>query len=228
MALVYYVTNYATKVEDPVWKRVVAAAEVFGVLRQSTAEDRVSIGQGSGEQDGRQNKARQLLMRVANRVFTERALSQVEVVSHLLGYPTEFAHVETWTFLNVSSLYWRVSRRWPHLRESVNGAESMDGHGGDTVLLEETGQRISLVQAYPHRGAVLRDICLYDYVSIVKLRRKGKYSDGWGEVSFDSAWPLAQTWTQTLLKPGKHAIVCLDGYLSMDFAEEEEQSYHRR
>jgi hypothetical protein len=26
MAIVFYVTNYATKVEDPVWRRVAAAA----------------------------------------------------------------------------------------------------------------------------------------------------------------------------------------------------------
>lgn len=29
MALIYYITNYATKVEDLVWKRVVVAAEVI-------------------------------------------------------------------------------------------------------------------------------------------------------------------------------------------------------
>lgn len=32
MAIVYYVTNYATKVEDPVWKRAAATAELFGVV----------------------------------------------------------------------------------------------------------------------------------------------------------------------------------------------------
>lgn len=49
-------------------------------------------------------------MKVANRIFTERELSQVEVVAHLLGYPTEFVSNSTWTFLNVSSLYRYVFR----------------------------------------------------------------------------------------------------------------------
>ena len=31
MSIVFYVTNYAMKVEDPVWKHVAAAAEVFNV-----------------------------------------------------------------------------------------------------------------------------------------------------------------------------------------------------
>ena len=41
MALIYYVTNYATKVEDPVWKRVAAAAEL---LTASTGEGRPTEG----------------------------------------------------------------------------------------------------------------------------------------------------------------------------------------
>ncbi|KAM4056506.1 PIF1 protein [Hirsutella rhossiliensis] len=142
MALIYYVTNYATKVEDPVWKRVAAAAEL---LAASTG-----------------NRTRQFLMRVANRVFTERPLSQVEVVAHLLGYPAEFTDSSAWAYLNCSLLYWEVFRRWRHLREA-SGAAAMD----DT--LDES---------------VLR-------------------------------------------RPGKHATVCLDGYLSKDFTYDDESCYRR-
>jgi len=38
---------------------------------------------------------------------------------------------------------------------------------------------------------------------------------------------MSRRWVQLLRKPGKHAIVCLDGYLSMSFSEEDE-IYHRR
>jgi hypothetical protein len=65
-------------------------------------------------------------------------------------------------------------------------------------------------------------------MSIVKLKRKGVGGAAWGEVQFDSAWSLSQIWVQALREPGKHAVVCLDGYLSMDFREEEEQPYYRR
>jgi hypothetical protein len=75
MAIVFYVTNYATKVEDPVWKRVAAAAEVFPVLKEPSTGTEANAVHGSGEDDRRQNRTRQFLMRVANRVFTERALS---------------------------------------------------------------------------------------------------------------------------------------------------------
>jgi hypothetical protein len=252
MAIVFYVTNYATKVEDPVWKRVAAAADVFHILNEPRMGDQTSAAHGSGnggsrqngpgmgnqtstvygsgEDDSRQNRTRQFLMRVANRIFTERALSQVEVVSHLRGYPTEFANNDAWTFLNVSSLYWHIFRRWPHLQQqSAGGTESADDeHGDEAVLLEEAGQKVSFVQAYPHRGRLLQGLSLYDYMSLVKLKRKGKGVAARGEVQFDSAWPLSQMWVQVLRKPGKHAVVCLDGYLSMNFHEEEEQVYHRR
>ncbi|QLI69148.1 ATP-dependent DNA helicase PIF1 [Metarhizium brunneum] len=64
-------------------------------------------------------------------------------------------------------------------------------------------------------------------MSLVKLKRKGKRPATWGELELDSVWPLSQMWVQALRRPGRHAVVCLDGYLCMDFGEEEEL-YHRR
>ncbi|KAJ4176466.1 hypothetical protein NW755_014399 [Fusarium falciforme] len=69
MALVYYLTNYSTKVEDPAWKRVAAATEMLHALDGEHGQDHAA---DSG------SVARQFLMKVANRVFTERPLSQVE------------------------------------------------------------------------------------------------------------------------------------------------------
>ena len=108
MAIVFYVTNYATKVKDPVWKRVAAAAELFRDLDKSTTERQVETVETADSRrkgDDIQNRTRQFLMRIANRIFTERPLSQVEVIAHLLGYDTEFTNNTAWTFLNVSALY---------------------------------------------------------------------------------------------------------------------------
>jgi hypothetical protein len=221
MAIIFYVTNYATKVEDPVSKRVAAAAEVFRLLGDSIVEGQAEMAGSRVAGDSIQNRTRQFLMRVANRIFTERPLSQVEVIAHLLGYEMEFTNNNTWTFVNVSALYWDVFRRWRHLR-CAGGVESLDEGVDETVLLEEAGQKISLVQGYPHRGRLLQGLSLYDYLSVVKLKRKGKVTAARGEVEFDNAWPLSQIWVQALRDPGKHAIVCLDGYLSMDFSEDGE------
>lgn len=226
MAIIFYLTNYATKVEDPVWKRAAAAAELLGSLsavRSENPTDTTAVQSGRVEEvgSGRDNKTRQFLMKVANRIFTERSLSQVEVVGHLLGYPMEFTNNEAWTFLNVSILYWHVFRRWDYLRHA-GGTEGLGESVDETVLFEESGRKVSFLEAYPHRGGALQGLSLYDYMSVVRLKRKGRGTGGWGEVPFDSAWSPSQTWVQALRRPGEHAIVCLDGYLSMDFSEEEE------
>ncbi|KAK7570760.1 hypothetical protein V3481_019299 [Fusarium oxysporum f. sp. vasinfectum] len=221
LAIVFYVTNYATKVEDPVWKRVAAAAGLFPDTDESIVEH-----SQAGNVDRGRNQTRHFLMKVANRIFTERALSQVEVVAHLLGYPTEFASNDAWAFLNVSSLYWHIFRLWRHLRRE-SGMEVADEPLEETVFLEEGGERISPVQAYPHRGKLLEGLSLYDYMSIVKLKRKGKGAGTRGEVQLDRSWHPSQIWVQALRKPGEHAVVCFDGYLSTDWSEVTEGYYKR-
>ncbi|KAM4061079.1 AAA domain-containing protein [Hirsutella rhossiliensis] len=167
-------------VEDPVWKRVAAAADLLPPRAGDGMADGAEVRGDSGAgDDGRQNKTRQFLMKVANRVFTESR------------------YRSAWAFLNVSLLYWQVFRQWPHLRRE-SGAAVADGSVDESILVEEAGQRICRVEAYRHRGDVLRGLCLYDYVSLV-LRR-----------------------------PGKQATVCLDGYLSKDFDEDDEGSCYRR
>jgi hypothetical protein len=228
LALIFYLTNYATKVEDPVWKRAVVAKELFQVLGDAVTGDQPNDGSGcrSAESDDRRNRTRQFLMRVANRIFTERTLSQVEVVAYLQGYGTEFTGAEAWAFLNVCTLYWHIFRRWRHL-QCAAGIGDANEPVEETVLLEDVGQRISFLQVYPHRGIPLEELSLYDYMSIVMLKWKRKGVAAWGEMEFDSSWPFSKTWVQVLRRPGKHAIVCFDGYLGMDFVEEDE-SYHRR
>lgn len=77
-----------------------------------------------------------------------------------------------------SVLYWHVFRRWCYLRRAA-GMGRPDEPVDETVLLEgrDRGQRISLVQAYPYCGEILRDLSLYEYMSIVKLKRKGSGAD---------------------------------------------------
>ncbi|KAM4061973.1 AAA domain-containing protein [Hirsutella rhossiliensis] len=190
-----YVTNYATKVEDPVWKRVAAAADLLPPRA------------GDGMADG----------------------AEVEVVADLLGCATELTNGSAWAFLNVSLLYWQVFRQWPHLRRE-SGAAVADGSVDESILVEEAGQRICRVEAYRHRGDVLRGLCLYDYVSLVRLKRNERDEGpaGWGEVPFESGWAPGGRWAQVLRRPGKQATVCLDGYLSKDFDEDDEGSCYRR
>ncbi|KAI8648527.1 ATP-dependent DNA helicase [Fusarium keratoplasticum] len=231
MALIYYVTNYATKVEDPVWKRVAAAAELLvASTGDGTADGGGAGGDGATDDTVKGNRTRHFLMRVANRVFTERPLSQVEVIAHLLGYPAEFTNSSAWAYLNTSPLYWHIFRRWRHLRRA-SGAAVTDDSTDESIIVEEAGQRLCHVEAYQHRGELLWNLCLYDYVSLVRLKRSNndEESAAWGEVPFEDGWVPGRRWVQVLRRPGEQATVCLDGYLSKDFADDDDEgSCHRR
>ncbi|XP_044718874.1 ATP-dependent DNA helicase PIF1 [Hirsutella rhossiliensis] len=121
LAMVYYITNYATKLDTPMWKRIALATEVARQLREAGRP--TSRAPGPALPDGRQqavlNESRQFLMRTANRIFSERQLSAVEVCYHLLGYDTDFTNVPHWSFLNLTALYWTIFRLWAHLRHQA-------------------------------------------------------------------------------------------------------------
>lgn len=62
----------------------------------------------------------------------------------------------------------------------------------ENVLVEEVGQKISFAKAYHYGGEVLRGLCLYDYMSLVKLKRKSSSRLAWGEVPFDTGWSFSR------------------------------------
>ncbi|KAM4067871.1 PIF1-like helicase [Hirsutella rhossiliensis] len=241
MALIYYITNYATKVEDPAWKRVAAAAEFLPTLEPTGADNSSSAGHNTGQEGGAQggvtaadpmegSKTRMFLLKVANRIFTERPLSQVEVIANLLGYPAEFSSGAAWAYINTNQLYWAVFRRWRYLRRA-SGAEATGDAPDEMVIIKEAGLRIPLVEAYRHRGELLRSLCLYDYASVVRLKRTSRSADGrtsWGEIPFTESWAYGKGWVQVLRRPGSEATVCLDGYLSKELSEADDESCHRR
>ncbi|KJZ68022.1 hypothetical protein HIM_12587 [Hirsutella minnesotensis 3608] len=87
LAMVYYITNYATKLDTPMWKRIALASEVARQLREAGGPS--SRAPDPALRDDRQqavlNESRQFLMRAANRIFSERQLSAVEVCYHRIG-----------------------------------------------------------------------------------------------------------------------------------------------
>jgi hypothetical protein len=221
-SIMYYVTNYATKSEDPVWKRVAVAAEIRRSVSGTIASDNAG-GEPPNIADSTRINEEQFLLKVANRVFTERPLSQVEVQAELLNYPTEFSHSQVWTTLNVSALYWEIFRRWPYL--SVASGQGVDTQDDDVVFLQKEGRWLSYIDAYPHRGETLQDVSLYDYMSIVKLKRKGKDDNSSNHIDLDQDWSMSDHWTQQIRKPGERAMVCLNGYLNSDFDEDNGECY---
>lgn len=70
----------------------------------------------------------------------------------------------------------------------------------ESILVQEPGQRICRIEAYCHPGNVLREVCLYDYVSLVRLKRidRDERHASWGKVPFGGGWAPGGGWVQVL------------------------------
>jgi hypothetical protein len=44
------------------------------------------------------------LLRVANRIYTSREISQPEMLGYLLGFETDFTNVPAWSWIYLNSL----------------------------------------------------------------------------------------------------------------------------
>lgn len=222
LAMIYYITNYATKLSTPMWKRLALAADVLQQRREPNAlthqppdaapsgDHRSTVG----------NKTRQFLMRVANRIFSERELSAVEVCYHLLGYPTDFTNVPNWSFLHLSTLYWAIFRRWLHLRR-LAGLETDIDEPVETVNIHERGRTLSYFEAYAGRGTLLAHLCLYDYLSMIRLVPRKDQDDDEFLLSLDRLSPDVSNWMQKLRRPHEYAVPIFQGYISDDHKDDD-------
>ena len=161
----------------------------------------------------------------------------VEVVSFLLGQPTEYCSAESWTYLNAASLFKSVhatgrlrpsyaqNREVEHEEEAEEAAEE-EAREGDSyeeespVYVTRLGKKLQWWQAYPFRGEALRNVCLYDYLRLVRFVRTKTGSIEKEEIPFAADAPGYGTWTQVLRKPGYEAELAINGYLYTDFGAE--------
>ncbi|KAJ6436015.1 Pol-like protein [Purpureocillium lavendulum] len=209
LAMVFYITNYATKLDTPMWRRIAHAAEVFRQLREDaeSRRDASAPANPAAQRPAVLNQSRQFLMRVANRIFSERQLSAVEVCYHMLGYETDFT-------------------TWKHLRSEA-GAETEGEEPPETVQLREGGRTLLCLDAYAYRGRVLRDICLYDYMSMVTLvRNRGRDEDG-NHISLEVPSPESCNWFQKLRRPHEYAVPIFQGFISDDHRDEHPVYFRR-
>ncbi|XP_044714623.1 VrtJ [Hirsutella rhossiliensis] len=221
LAMVYYITNYATKLDTPMWKRIALAAEVARQLREAGRP--TSRAPDPTLPDDRQqavlNESRQFLMRTANRIFSERQLSAVEVCYHLLGYDTDFTNVPHWSFLNLTALYWAIFRLWAHLRHQAGELTDAE-QPPETIRLRQGGRTLLYLDAYAYRGHVLRDLCLYDYMSMIHLMRRKSRSEDDSHIFLDGQDSDCDGWMQKLRRPDQYAVPIFQGYISDDHEDD--------
>ncbi|KAK8859546.1 hypothetical protein PGQ11_010280 [Apiospora arundinis] len=214
MALMWYICNYATKLNAPMWKRLALASELLELIRQQQ-------GRPEGEADEPRTAEEEtwlFLLRVSNRIFTSRELSQPEVLAYLLGFGTDFSSVRNWTWVHLNSLYWACAREWAGLREEVSalGRETY----AENLYFFQDGIRLPYLQAYKHRGPVLEGLCLYKYLSFVILKKEGTGRRRTGAIPFPTTATICAG-----RAPGKAACPVLYGRLADRFDDPDEKVF---
>jgi hypothetical protein len=217
LAMIYYATNYSTKLDTPLWKRAALMRAVFdGLTTEKHVEDEMNKIEVGGERLQRKNdKTRQFLTRTANQIFTSRELSSVEVCANLLGYPNSFSSQKTWQNIHMRTLYWAVFRRWKAVQDAAGPVIQLH-ETPETISLNQYGVRLTVYEAYAHRGPLLKDLCFYEYLCLVNFHRVGKRAniDKAKYLPFDDSLEgSAGRWIQELREKGDHAVPVITGYL---------------
>jgi hypothetical protein len=151
-------------------------------------------------------------MKLANRVSSEVEVSAVEVCSFLLDYPTEYCSVQdkNWSYLNLNIVFWTVFNKWLYLRNlTAAGGDQVDG--GDHVAFTGSGRRLSVLDAYPHRGELLSHLCLYEYARIIRIKklRHGQTPTGPTQIPLEFNSNLSRGFVQELRSGAELATVSM-------------------
>ena len=208
-ALSRYIMYYATKSRLPITAGISAVLALQRRGGDQGNQSSVSISDNSGTGP---EASRQFWMKLANRVSSEVEVSAVEVCSSLLDYPTEYCSVQdkNWSYLNLNIVFWTVFNRWSYLR-SLAAVGGNQVNEGDHVAFTGTGRRLSIVEAYPHRGEVLAHLCLYEYARIIKIKklRRGQIPSGSSQIPLESNSSLPSGFIQELRSGDELATVSM-------------------
>ncbi|KNB04282.1 hypothetical protein FOXG_22453 [Fusarium oxysporum f. sp. lycopersici 4287] len=200
LALIHYICNYTTKLNAPMWKRLALAAELLDLARQQQGgpgNQGTTLASTSTSTIGDETKS--FLLRIANRIFTSRELSQPEVLGYLLGFGTDFTNVPAWTWVHINSLYWACAKQWPGLKEALL-ALGRDPQP-DNIYFQTDGFKLPYLEAYKHRGPILQELCFYDYMSFVVLKKERYHWRGTTPIPFPPTATVCKGWVQCLRTP---------------------------
>src|SRR5437016_5177619 len=97
----------------------------------------------------------------------------------------------------------------------------------DNVYFQVDGFKLSYIDAFKHRGPILQDLCLYDYMSFIVLRKERSRCRGTTPIPFPPTITACTGWVQCLRNPGKTIVPVFDGRLTDEFDEKDENFVKR-
>jgi Helitron helicase-like domain at N-terminus len=190
LSLVYYITNYATKDEASTYQMVMTAA----MMRKTLEQARQASNPSDAERIALEKGMRNFALRVFNRMSHDKEVSGVQVASSLLRLPTYYTPP---TELHRINLHY-LRRR---LQAFVQHCDDEEGRREEQVAVHlNRNFRLSVFDDYRWRGSDLKDLCLYEYVKIIR-KRAARHRTG-SDINFDANHPEHEEKTQVICGPG--------------------------
>lgn len=207
LALLYYLTNYTTKLESSNY----SVCEVAATARQELMKEL--------ENPSSRKYADRLFIRILNKITGKNEISSNLVVNELLGYPEEYCS-QNFKTLNYG-LFLRILNRQEfdvQLRIPKNRNDFVNEEDLDEDYMVDSIVVTNLYEDYINRGEALAFLSLYQYVSRV-YKKKISTSVSTSGYKFTVDHPQKDTHIQVLLSNGNYKVPKLVGPATFKFTE---------
>ncbi|XDG06036.1 hypothetical protein ABKA04_005651 [Annulohypoxylon sp. FPYF3050] len=212
MALIFYTTNYATKMEAPMYQRL---AMVYMHYEAITKLPEFVNSENAAE------VIRSFMTKISNRIFSDREFSSVDVCNYILGHDTFYSSQKNWAWIHCTTVYYAILRQWSYLRKLATGdLNDAQPASEPTMSFQKVGIKPSMFEAYINRGEAFEDVCFYDYVSIVKVVPKPKQAARTkSHVDFEGEL-YSGNFCQLILSKSERCTPLLTGAYPLDFNDD--------
>jgi hypothetical protein len=215
LALIYYITNYATKDDVSPWQMLAKAA----LLRQAIDKARIADPPTATDLRLRERGMDNFALRCFNSLAHDREVSGVQVASTLLHLASYYTLNSKFVRVN---LWWL--RRYVRAFRPPEAATGLDSYAtvADEPCTFHTGDTVpvSLFDNYKWRGFPLASFSFFEYCMLVQTRsRQGALPDNF---EFDPSHPKCSTSVQRVARSKSQiATVIFNGQLTQFQAAED-------
>ena len=158
LSLVYYITDYQTKLAHKTYHRVAVAASLRAKRPPQCSIDVFA-------------ESKRFIIQTFNKLSTTREVSAVEIAQVTLGLP-EFYTNNTYRTISFVALHAAMQHEFPDMTYRTSEDISTDDR---LIIIDPIGKVISYFIDYQNRPKDLLTFCLYDFTSLVKVSKSNKY-----------------------------------------------------
>ena len=159
LGLVYYITDYMTKISKPLY-------HTFSIIAGLTPLRWSDVYEQLVDEEEESKRSRYFFVWVFNKMSIAREISEPEIGNVLISQSEFYTNVK-FTTMSYNSLYAEMMEIFSHLGTDIL---DQDRYHSMTVSILDNKIATDWFTDYKYHGFILENVCLYDYNSIVYRR----------------------------------------------------------